>query len=75
MTITETLTRKLSQLPLTRQLEVLNFVEFLERKQGQVGPRHDPEGLLADQPSNLSLEDLKEARKEAWSNFPREMPE
>lgn len=73
MTIAETLTQKVIQLPLSRQLEVLNFVEFLEHKQGQVSPRHDPEGLLADRPSDLSPEDLAEARKQAWSNFPREL--
>lgn len=75
MTIAETLTQRVSQLPLARQLEVLNFVEFLEQKQGQIGLRHDPEGLLADQPSNLSIEDSAQARKEAWSNFPRETPQ
>ncbi len=62
MTITEALTRKVSQLPLNRQLEVLNFVEFLERKQGQTEQQHDPEGLLASQPSNLELEDFVQAQ-------------
>ena len=53
MTVAETLTHKVSQLPLNRQLEVLDFVEFLEQKRGQPGPRHDPEGLLADQACTL----------------------
>ena len=74
MTLAETLTQKVSQLPLSRQLEVLSFVESLEQKQRHPGPRHDPEGLLADQPSNLDLEDFANARREAWGNFPREMP-
>jgi len=72
MTVAETLTQKVSQLPLSRQLEVLNFVEFLKQKQSQEGPRRDPEGLLVSQPSNLRLEDFVEARREAWSSFPRE---
>ncbi len=75
MTLAETLTQKVSQLPLNRQLEVLNFVEVLGRKQGQAGPRRDPEGLLADQPSDLSLEDFASARREAWGSFPREIPQ
>jgi len=74
MTLAETLTRKLSRLPLSRQLEVLNFAEFLEQKQVRAGPRHDPEGLLADQARDLDLEDFTAARREAWGNFPREMP-
>ena len=75
MTVAETLTQKVSQLPLNRQLEVLDFVEFLEQKQGHARPRHDPEGLLADQRSDLSLEDFTAARREAWGKFPREMPQ
>ena len=71
MTLAETLARKMSQLPVSRQLEVLNFAEFLEQKQMRVGPRHDPEGLLADQVSDLDLEDFTAARREAWGNFPR----
>jgi len=74
MTVAETLTHKVSQLPLNRQLEVLNFAEFLEQKQMHAGPRHDPEGLLGDQASGLSVADFAQARKEAWGNFPREMP-
>ena len=74
MSVIETLKRKVSQLPLNRQMEVLSFVESLERKQGPIGPRRDPEGLLADQASNLDFEDFANARREAWSNFPREMP-
>lgn len=34
--------------------------------------RRDPEGLLAGQPSNLSLDDLTAARREAWRGFGRE---
>jgi hypothetical protein len=72
MTLAETLTRKMSQLPVSRQLEVLNFAEFLEQKQMRAGPRHDPEGLLANQASGLGLEGFAAARREAWGNFPRE---
>lgn len=75
MTVTETLTHKVSQLPMNRQLEVLDFVEYLEQKQGQPGPRHDPEGLLANQAASMSLEDFTAGRREAWGNFPREYPQ
>jgi hypothetical protein len=75
MTVAETLAWKLRQLPLSRQMEVLSFVESLEHNEdAQAGPRRDPEGLLADEPSDLTLEGFAEARREAWGNFPREIP-
>ncbi|MDB5301540.1 MAG: hypothetical protein JWO87_3203 [Phycisphaerales bacterium] len=73
MSISDTVARKVEQLPPERQLEVLDFVEFLERKPAKAGARRDPEGLLADQPSNLGLEEFAEARREMWREFPREM--
>ena len=72
MTVAETLAHKVRQLPVDRQLQVLEYVEFLEQKHGQRGPRRDPEGLLAEQPSNLNLGDFTAARREAWRGFPRE---
>ena len=74
MTVAETLPQKVNQLPLDRQLQVLDFVESLEQEQGRSLARRDPEGLLSDQPSDLSLEDFDQASREAWGNFPREMP-
>jgi hypothetical protein len=75
MTVIESVTTKLSELPLTRQLEVLDFVEFLAKRSVQRGeiPRRNPEGLLADQPSNLTLEDFKQARREMSAGFPRDL--
>ena len=74
MTVAETLTKKLSQLPLSQQLAVLTFVESLEREHPPGVPRRDPEGLLAGQPE-LSLEDFAKSRREAWRNFPRDIPD
>ncbi len=75
MTVSETLTRKAALLSLSRQLEVLDFVEFLQHKQEHAGARRDPEGLLQSQSSHLSLEDFAKARHEAWDNFPRNVPQ
>ena len=75
MTLAETLSHKLNQLPLSRQLEVLDFVEFLGQRNAVPGPRHDPEGMLADGAPDLSIEDMDQARREAWKRFPREIPE
>ncbi len=59
-------------LPLDKQREMLDFAEFLEQKTGQRAPRN-PEGLWADLPINVSDQDIAEARKEMWENFPREI--
>jgi hypothetical protein len=74
MTLPESLAQKLGHLPLDKQLEVLDFVEFLENKRDRSSPRRDPEGLLADSPSDLSLDDFAAARQEMSRNFPRGLP-
>jgi hypothetical protein len=35
-------------------------------------PLHDPYGLLADNPTGITEEDIAEARREMWGNFPRD---
>jgi Protein of unknown function (DUF2281) len=59
-------------LPPARQREVLDFVEFLRQKQP---PRERPpiEGSLKHLGIHLDEEDLKQARREMWGNFPREL--
>ncbi len=74
MTLADALIDKLGRLPLDKQLEVLDFVEFLEKKSERPLPRRDPEGLLADAPSNLTLDDFAAARREMSGHFPRNMP-
>ena len=63
MTLAETVGMKVAQLPPDRQREVLDFVEFLATRTVPSGPRRDPEGWLADQPSNLSFENFAAARR------------
>lgn len=74
MTLAEKLIKKVAHLPPARQAEVLEFAEFLEHKENRVLKRRDPQGLLADQPSNLILDDFSAAHRESWSGFPRENP-
>ncbi len=75
MTLTEKLIEKVAHLPPERQMEILDFAEFIANKAANDVPLHDPEGMLADIPSNLTLEEFKAARREAWKNAPREFPE
>ena len=73
MSIAELAARKLGELPVDRQMEVLDFIEYLQHKTSSRLPLRDPEGMFADLQSDLSFEDFQEARREAWKNFPREI--
>jgi len=73
MTLPESLAQRLGRLPPDKQLEVLDFVESLENKHDRGLPRRDPEGLLEDSSSNLSLDDFKAARQEMSRTFLRDL--
>jgi hypothetical protein len=74
MNIEQTVVEKLRALPLERQQEVLDFVEFLEQKSTSrlPRPRRSLEGLWADLGIQITEEDIAEVRREMWGNFPRE---
>jgi hypothetical protein len=73
MSLDESFLEKLHQLPPDKQREVLDFVEFLQKKSATpVVPRRSVEGLWADLGSHITAEDIAEARAEMWRNFPRE---
>ncbi len=72
MSLKELVVQKLDGLPIERQQEVLDFVEFLQSKNSKL-PRRNPIGLLADLNISISSVEIDEARHEMWSNFPREI--
>jgi hypothetical protein len=73
MGLDESFLEKLHQLPPDKQREVLDFVEFLQKKSAaQVVPRRSVEGLWADLGYHITEEDIADARAEMWRNFPRE---
>ena len=74
MTLLESVTEKISRLPANRQIEVLDFVDFLASRTavGSQAPRRDPRGVLEGQLPELTLEDFKAARREMSAGFPRE---
>jgi hypothetical protein len=73
MSIEQVVLEKLRQLPLEKQQEALDFVAFLESRQTVPFPRHNPIGLLADLNVDVTAEDIAEARREMWDNFPRDI--
>jgi hypothetical protein len=72
MTVEETVLEKIKVLPMNRKQEVLDFVEFLEEKEAKPRPRRSLYGVLADLDIKITEDDIAEARKEMWGNFPRE---
>ena len=73
MTIEEMVLKRLRGLPPERQKEVLQFVESLKPDEGARKPLHSLEGLLEDLDLDITGEDIAEARREMWSNFPRDI--
>ncbi|HEX4951535.1 MAG TPA: DUF2281 domain-containing protein [Blastocatellia bacterium] len=72
MTLVETVIEKLKQMPPEKLQEVLDFAEFLERKNAVRQPRRSLEGIWEGMNVSISKEEIDEARREAWANFPRE---
>lgn len=70
--IEQTVVEKLRALPPEKQQEVLDFAEFLEQKTPAKQPRRSLMGVFADLGIDISEEDIAEARREMWGNFPRE---
>jgi Protein of unknown function (DUF2281) len=73
MTIEEQVLEKLRDLPPEKQKEVLDFVDFLKEKNGTKKPLRSLLGLWADLDIHITEEDIAEARREMWGNFPRDI--
>lgn len=71
-TIEQALLKKLRTLPLEKQQEVLDFAEFLSRKKSIQHPQRSVKGMCANLNIQITEEDITEARREMWGNFPRE---
>jgi len=55
-----------------QQREVLDFVEFLHEKKNKKKPLKSSLGICSDLNVSISAEEIDEARREMWQNFPRE---
>jgi len=70
MSIEEAVLEKLRELPPDEQRKVLEFVESISK--GAEPPQRSVEGLWAGMGFDVTDEDISEARREMWGNFPRE---
>jgi len=73
VTLEEQVLEKLRELSAEKQKEVLDFVESLKDKNGAKTPRHSLRGLWKDLHIEITEEDIAEARREMWGNFPRDI--
>ena len=73
MTIEEKVLEKLRELPPQNQKEVLRFAMSLAESNGPPKPLRSLEGLLEDLNLDITEEDIAEARREMWGNFPRDI--
>jgi hypothetical protein len=62
---------KLRDLPPDKQQAVLEFVELLQQNGAPAKPLKGFEGLLEKYNVQITEEDIAEARREMWGNFPR----
>lgn len=68
--IEDALMATVRELPLDKQQEVLDFAKFLAARRSR--PRRGAYGAWKDLAISVSEEDIAEARKEMWGNFPSE---
>ena len=71
MTTADMISAKAKALPPEGQREVLDFVEFLQTRVGHHAPHRSLCGAWSDLGVDLTAEDIDEARREAWAEFPR----
>ena len=72
MSTLEAITQEAKVLPQEKHEEILDFVEFLRSRLPLKEPRHNPRGLWKQLEVDITEEDITEARKEMWGDFPRE---
>lgn len=63
--------QKFRRLPPDKQEEILHLVEEIEENTPKK-PRRNPIGLCADLGISISAEEIDQARREMWGNFPRD---
>ena len=72
MSIERSVIQKILSLTPDQQREVMEFVETLEKGSSKPHPRRSLMGLFSDLNIHITEEDIAEARREMWGNFPRE---
>ena len=72
MSIERSVIQKILSLSPDQQREVMEFVESLQKGSADPQRRRSVMGLFSDLNVQITEEDIAEARREMWGNFPRE---
>lgn len=73
MTLKESIVATVETLTVEEQKEILNFAEFLKSKNHSNGAKKTRKSLKGLWKNvDITAEDIDEARREMWGNFPRE---
>jgi len=75
MSLTDEVLKVLQDLPPDKQQKVLDYVRTLEVPPDEQAEVRPLEGLWADLGFTITEEDIAQARREMWGNFPRDFPE
>ena len=67
----QALLERIRRLPPDKQQAVEHFIEDIEHQDGVKMPRRRLMGALAHLNLHVTEEDIDEARREMWGNFPR----
>lgn len=70
MSVEEAVVENLRSLPLDKQQEVLDFIQFLRQKSAASHHQTTLRGLWAG--VHITDDDIADVRREMWGNFPRE---
>ena len=72
MTVKEAVLEDLETLPVVKQEEVLDFVQFLKAKLTKRKPRRSLKGSLAHLNIKWTEEDMRQARNEMWRGYTKD---
>jgi len=72
MSIEELVLEKLRDLAPERKKEVLDFIDFLQKKKAAKHPLQSLYGLWADLGIEISEKDIADARREMWGTLSEE---
>lgn len=73
MSIEKSVMERLESLTPEQQVKLREFLNSLEDANVSKGPRRSLRGLFSDLGVTISEEDIDEARREMWGNFPRDI--
>jgi hypothetical protein len=72
MSVEDAVLEKVKKLPAEKKQEVLDFAEFLFQKDVGKKARRSLKGALSNMNIKVSLEDVREARREMWRGYMKE---